>query len=178
MQPVLRGQRQDDSGGKPYAPVDVLTNMGFEEDLARVAIAAAGGDVDRAVRIMLEDAKAHNAREAGEWEFLGDQGWAAFDIDTDRLLQEAYSRGDSACELKVAGNRYLVDFDAFTQLNIASKRTRRVRRRGAAAGRSSSDAAPSGSSSSPVVHERSSVKRAEPLGSSGASSSVSARASN
>jgi len=130
------------AGLKSYEPVGVLVKMGFEEDLARVAIAAAGGDVDRAVRIMLEDAKAHNARQVGEWEFEGDKGWAAFDCETDKLLCEAFSRGDSACELRVAGNRYMVDFDSLLQLNLSSRRTRRVRRRGVEASKSSSDPHP------------------------------------
>merc|ERR1719446_531031 len=104
--------------------------MGYDEDLARVAIVAANGDINRAVRIMLEDAKAHNSIEAGEWEFEGDKGWAAFDCDTDRRLSEAYIKGDSACDLRIAGNRYLIDFDNLTQLNLTSHRKRRIRRRG------------------------------------------------
>merc|ERR1712167_361942 len=104
------------AGARVYEPVDVLVNMGFDLELSRVAIAAAGGDIDRAVRIVMEDAKAHTSIEAGEWEFEGDKGWAAFDCDTDRHLSGAYLRGDSACELRIAGNRYLVDFDNLTQL--------------------------------------------------------------
>lgn len=143
---------------KSYAPVDVLTNMGFDEDLARVAIAAAGGDVDRAVRVMLEDAKAHDARRIGEWEFEGDKGWAPFDCETDQLLREAFARGDASCHIRGGGNRYLVDFDSLTQLNLSSKRTRRIRRRGGKASSSSTDPSMVGAGSSgsgpAVAHER------------------------
>jgi len=132
--------------------------MGFDQELARVAITAAGGDIDRAVRIMLEDSMAHNARQVAEWEFEGDKGWAAFDCDTDLFLSEAYGSGDSACELRVGGNRYLVDFDSLTQLNLSSHRTRRIRKRGAEPSYSSTDQPlrgnASGSSSAPAVHEK------------------------
>lgn len=133
------------NSGKPYSPADVLVNMGFEEELARVALAAVGGDVDKAVRLMLEDAKAHDARCNGEWEFLGDQGWAAFDCETDQQLQEAYSRSVSMCEIRVCGNRYAIDFDQLTQTNVTSRRTRRIRKRGTEATSSSNN--PSSSSS-------------------------------
>lgn len=148
----------------------MLINMGYDEDTARIAVVAANGDIDRAVRIMLEDAKAHSARQEGEWEFEGDKGWAAFDRDTDQQLHEAFVKGDSACELRVAGNRYLVDFDSFTQLNLSSHRTRRIRRRGPGAARSSADPAPPSkaadgvaaaapTAAAPVVHERVAARR-------------------
>lgn len=158
------GQAQ---GGKPYEPADVLINMGYDEDTARIAVVAANGDIDRALRIMLEDAKAHSARQEGEWEFEGDKGWAAFDCDTDQQLHEAFVKGDSACELRVAGHRYLVDFDSFTQLNLSSQRTRRIRRRGPDASRSSTDPPPASKATSsavaaPVVHERVAARRPPP----------------
>jgi len=129
-----------------YAPVDTLVNMGFDKELARVAIAAAGGDIDRAVRIMLEDSQAHDARTHGDWEFEGDKGWAPFDQQTDATLSEAFNRGESATEIRAGGNRYLVDFDTFTQLNLNSKKMRNIRRRGAGASSSSSGPAPGSSS--------------------------------
>eukprot|EP00927_Polykrikos_kofoidii_P048102 TRINITY_DN42328_c0_g1_i1.p1 TRINITY_DN42328_c0_g1~~TRINITY_DN42328_c0_g1_i1.p1 ORF type:complete len:492 (-),score=104.04 TRINITY_DN42328_c0_g1_i1:69-1544(-) len=133
--------------GRPYTPVDVLIGMGFDEDMARVAIAAAGGDVNRAVRIVLEDAKAHDARTACEWEFEGDSGWAPFDLETGELLGKALERGDAFLEVNNAGRRYLVDLDALTQVNLASKKTRRIRRRADMPGAaSSSSSAPAGNS--------------------------------
>lgn len=127
---------------RPYAPLDTLLNMGFDEEAARAAVAAAGGDVDRAVRLVLEDARAHDAVNAAEWEFDGDAGWAPFDPETDAILSAAASRGKSACEVQIDGRRYLVDFDSFTQLNLASNKGRRIRRRHESASASSSAPAP------------------------------------
>eukprot|EP00929_Paragymnodinium_shiwhaense_P028094 TRINITY_DN16356_c0_g1_i2.p1 TRINITY_DN16356_c0_g1~~TRINITY_DN16356_c0_g1_i2.p1 ORF type:complete len:380 (+),score=88.88 TRINITY_DN16356_c0_g1_i2:177-1316(+) len=129
-------------GGGVYAPIDVLLNMGYDEDVARVAFAAAGGDVDAAVRIMLEDARAHSAHRTCEWEFEGDSGWAPFDLETEEKLRKAVApRGEGAVEIFGAGGRhYLVDFDSMTQVNLATKRTRRIRRRADAGGASSSSA--------------------------------------
>jgi len=103
--------------------------MGFDEGSARAAIIAAGGDVDRAVRIVLEDSRAHNARSLAEWEFEGDMGWAPFDSDSDVFMKDAVHRGESSCELRMGGHRYLIDFESLTQHNLATKRTRRIRRR-------------------------------------------------
>lgn len=108
------------------------------------------GDVDRAVRIVLEDQRTHDALKACEWEFEGDVGWAPFDGDTDAVLSRAFARGLSAAEVVIVGQRYLVDFDSLTQLNLGSKRSRRIRRRGgdsAAASSSSSSAAVAGQDS-------------------------------
>eukprot|EP00931_Biecheleriopsis_adriatica_P108689 TRINITY_DN83026_c0_g1_i1.p1 TRINITY_DN83026_c0_g1~~TRINITY_DN83026_c0_g1_i1.p1 ORF type:complete len:309 (+),score=55.33 TRINITY_DN83026_c0_g1_i1:82-1008(+) len=115
---------------RPYEPFDRLLSMGFDEESARAAIVAAGGDVDRAIRLVLEDSKAHDARQVCEWEFEGEKGWLPFDLDSEAILRAAIDRGDQACELRAGGNRYLVDFDSLTQLNLASKRLRRIRRRG------------------------------------------------
>jgi len=105
--------------------------MGFDEDSARAAVVAAGGDVDRAVRMALEDLKAHNAMNQCEWEFEGDMGWVFFDGDTDATIRGAVERGESACEIRTRGQRYLIDFDSMTQLNLTSQRSRRIRRRDA-----------------------------------------------
>merc|ERR1711884_566059 len=102
---------------------------GFDETSAKVAMAAAGGDVDRAIRIALEDSQAHDARSGAEWEFEGDRGWLPFDCNTEGIIKEAISRGESACEIRTGGHRYLIDFTSLKQVNIATKRTRRIRRR-------------------------------------------------
>ncbi|CAE8582242.1 unnamed protein product [Polarella glacialis] len=115
---------------RPYSPIDQLLTMGFDEESAKVAIAAAGGDVDRAIRLVLEDSRAHDAREACEWEFEADQGWAPFDADSEALLRAALAKGNQACELRAGVNRYLVDFESRTQLNLTTQRLRRIRRRG------------------------------------------------
>jgi len=114
---------------KPYAPVKVLVDMGFDEESAKVAIAAAAGDVDRAVRLMLEDNKAQQATQQAEWEFEGDRGWVSFDVETNELLKEAVARGEAACEIRSGGRRYFVDFDSLTQLNLASHKSRRIRKK-------------------------------------------------
>lgn len=103
--------------------------MGFDEASARAAIAAAGGDVDRAVRIVLEDSKAHDARTQSEWEFEGDMGWVPFDSEMESIIKDAVARGQSACEIHARGIQYFLDFDNLTQLNLSSQRTRRIRRR-------------------------------------------------
>eukprot|EP00406_Dinophysis_acuminata_P011769 CAMPEP_0179229556 /NCGR_PEP_ID=MMETSP0797-20121207/10392_1 /TAXON_ID=47934 /ORGANISM="Dinophysis acuminata, Strain DAEP01" /LENGTH=103 /DNA_ID=CAMNT_0020936623 /DNA_START=59 /DNA_END=370 /DNA_ORIENTATION=+ len=103
--------------------------MGFDEDSARVAIVAAGGDVNRAVRIALDDSQAHDARSSGEWEFEGDTGWIAFDRATEAVIKEHVARGEPTCEVRTGGNRYLVDFGSLTQVNMATNRTRRIRKR-------------------------------------------------
>lgn len=72
----------------------------------------------------------HDAVKTCEWEFEGDSGWAPFDGDTDMVLSQSFARGLSAAEVVIAGQRYLVDFESLTQLNLGSKRTRRIRRRG------------------------------------------------
>mmetsp|Transcript_29906 Transcript_29906/g.81028 ORF Transcript_29906/g.81028 Transcript_29906/m.81028 type:complete len:283 (-) Transcript_29906:108-956(-) len=114
---------------RPYEPINQLLNMGFDEASARAAIAAAGGDVDRAVRIVLEDSKVHDARNHCEWEFEGDSGWVPFDNEVDEVIKAAVARGQSACEFRARGNQYFIDLDNLTQLNLSSKRTRRIRRR-------------------------------------------------
>jgi len=114
---------------KSYNPINELLEMGFDSSSARVAIAAAGGDVDLAVRIMLEDLRAHNARTQCEWEFEGDAGWAPFDVEADSTIKQAVARGDDCCEVRIAGHRYLLDFSNLTQFNLHSRRTRRIRRR-------------------------------------------------
>lgn len=114
---------------KPYAPIDLLLGMGFDEDSARIAIAAAGGDVSRAVRIALEDSQAHDARSSCEWEFEGDSGWVPFDRATESIIKASAARGETACEIRTGGNWYLVDFESRTQLNMVTNRTRRIRKR-------------------------------------------------
>lgn len=114
---------------RPYEPINELLSMGFDEASARAAIAAAGGDVDRAVRIVLEDTKAHDARSRCEWEFEGDSGWVPFDGEVDDIIKDAVARGQSACEFRARGNPYFIDLENLTQLNLSSKRTRRIRRR-------------------------------------------------
>lgn len=118
---------------RTYNPINELLDMGFDPASARVAIAAAGGDVDLAARIMLEDMRAHNARTQCEWEFEGDAGWAPFDVEADSAIKQAVARGDDCCEVRVAGHRYLLDFANLTQFNMSSRRTRRIRRRSTAA---------------------------------------------
>jgi len=103
--------------------------LGFDLDSARAAMAAAGGDVDKAIRIALEDSQAHDARSLGEWEFEGDTGWAPFDSTTESVIKDAVSRGQSACEIRIGPHRYLVDFDALVQINIATQKSRRIRKR-------------------------------------------------
>lgn len=116
---------------KQYSPMQTLVDMGFDEESAKVAIAAANGDVDRAVRIAVEDSKAHNAwQDHGGWEFEGDMGWSAFDCETNSLIDKAVKRGDTACEIRTAGRRYFIDLASLTQLNLATQRTRRIRKRG------------------------------------------------
>lgn len=112
--------------------MNILLSMGFDLAASRAAIAAAGGDVDRAVRLVLEDSKVHNSLTAAEWEFEGDAGWVPYDADTEAILRAAVEKGLSACEVVLDGRRYLVDFDSCTQLNLASSRTRRIRKRSAA----------------------------------------------
>lgn len=92
-------------------------------------MAAAGGDVDRAVRIALEDSQAHDARSLGEWEFEGDRGWLPFDCGAEGIIKDAIARGDSACEVRTGVHRYLIDFTSLKQINIATKRSRRIRKR-------------------------------------------------
>lgn len=117
---------------RTYNPINELLDMGFDPASARVAIAAARGDVDLAARIMLEDMRAHNARTQCEWEFEGDAGWAPFDVEADTAIKQAVERGDDCCEVRIAGHRYLLDFANMTQFNMSSRRTRRIRRRSTA----------------------------------------------
>jgi len=112
-----------------YEPIERLLALGFETDSARAALAAAGGDVERAIRLALEDSEAHDARSLGEWEFEGDKGWVPFDCAADAAIREAVGKGEIACELRVAGHRYLVDFVSMTQMNLVTQRTRSIRRR-------------------------------------------------
>lgn len=127
-----------------YDPIEKLLGMGMDKESARVALCAVGGDVEKAMRLVLEDSKAHVSRKACEWEFEGEKGWVPFDVESDRILQNANDRMLEACELRVNGYRYLIDFNSFTQLNLATQRTRRIRRRSVA----------SSSAMAPVAHER------------------------
>lgn len=110
----------------------MLLGMGFDLAASRAAIAAAGGDIERAVRLVLEDSRAHDSFSAAEWEFEGDAGWVPYDTETEALLQAAVEKGLSACEIVLGGRRYLVDFDSLMQLNLGSGRTRRIRKRSTA----------------------------------------------
>lgn len=114
---------------RAYEPVHALTNQGFDEESSRVALAMAAGDVDKAVRLLLEDGKAHLANAQSEWEFEGDAAWTAFDCEVAAALNEAEARGESACEIKIAGRRYLIDFESMTQFNLATQRCRSIRKR-------------------------------------------------
>jgi len=129
---------------RTYAPINALLSMGFSEDSARVAMVAAGGDIDRAINLILQDACAHGARTGGEWEFEGDSGWAPFDCDTETAVRDALVRGVSTVEVKCAGHKYLIDLDNHTQMNMVTKRSRRIRRR------DSKSASGSGSASAPA----------------------------
>lgn len=111
-----------------YSPGKFLTDMGFDAESVKVALVAAGGDVDRALRILLEDGQAH-AREESEWEFEGDAGWVPYDQATDEVLRDAASRGESTCAIRIEGRQYLLDFGSLTQFNLATNRTRRIRKR-------------------------------------------------
>jgi len=116
-------------GNKTYLPIERLLELGFDEQSARVAMAAAGGDVNLAIRIALEDSQAHDARSVGEWEFEGDKGWLPFDGATESVIKDAAANGRMACEIRIAGHKYLVDLDNLLQVNLATQRTRRIRRR-------------------------------------------------
>mmetsp|Transcript_13463 Transcript_13463/g.31617 ORF Transcript_13463/g.31617 Transcript_13463/m.31617 type:complete len:274 (-) Transcript_13463:25-846(-) len=112
-----------------YEPINELLSMGFDGASARAAIAAAGGDVDRAIRLVHEDLCAHEARSVGEWEFEGDLGWVPFDCASESVIKEALAKGASACEVVAGGSRYFLDFSSLTQLNLATQRSRKIRRR-------------------------------------------------
>lgn len=101
----------------------------MDRDSARAAIAASGGDVERAVRLVMDDSRAHDAREGGEWEFQGDKGWVPFDAESESVLRVALDAGKQACELLAGGQRYFIDLDNLTQLNLTTCRTRAIRRR-------------------------------------------------
>lgn len=135
------------NGRCSYDPIEKLLGMGMDKESARVALCAVGGDVEKAMRLVLEDSKAHVSREACEWEFEGDKGWVPFDVESDRILQKAVDQMKEACELRLNGHRYLIDFNSLTQLNLASQRSRRIRRRSGA----SSSAAPAAAA---PAHER------------------------
>lgn len=122
---------------RPYAPINRLLDMGFEQDAARAALALAGGDVDRAARLMVEDSRAHESREVGSWEFESDTGWVPFDMEQEAVLRGAQEKGLSSCELRARGQRYLVDLEALTQTNLSTMRLRRIRRRGSGTASSS-----------------------------------------
>ncbi|CAK8994157.1 Hypothetical protein SCF082_LOCUS3819, partial [Durusdinium trenchii] len=117
---------------RAYDPIEKLLSMGVDKDSARAALSAVGGDVEKAMRLVLEDSKAHVSREACDWEFEGDKGWVPFDPESDGILQAAVDQGKEACELRFNRQRYLVDFTSLTQLNLTTQRSRRIRRRSGA----------------------------------------------
>ncbi|CAJ1434160.1 unnamed protein product [Effrenium voratum] len=148
--PAERSERSERSvrqSRTSYEPVEKLLSLGIDKEAARVALAAVGGDVEKAKRLVLEDSQAHVSREACEWEFEGDKGWVPFDVDSDRTLRSALERRKEACELRFNGHRYIIDFNSMTQLNLATQRTRQIRRRGTTSAASSSGV--------PSAHERS-----------------------
>ncbi|CAE7543300.1 unnamed protein product [Symbiodinium natans] len=132
---------------RSYEPFEKLLSMGVDKESARAALIAASGDVERAVRLVLEDSQAHVSREACEWEFEGDKGWVPFSAESDARLHAAQAAGKEACELRFGGHRYLIDFNSLTQLNLATQRSRRIRRKG-------------GASSSSGAHEKAAPSRA------------------
>lgn len=103
--------------------------MGFDPECVKIALAAAGGDVDKAMRILVEDTRAHHARIQCEWEFQGDAGWVPFDQETDSTLKQAVDGGRSACEVRIAGRSYFMDFDNMLQTNLSTNKARSIRRR-------------------------------------------------
>mmetsp|Transcript_63151 Transcript_63151/g.150570 ORF Transcript_63151/g.150570 Transcript_63151/m.150570 type:complete len:303 (+) Transcript_63151:115-1023(+) len=114
---------------RAYEPVYSLINRGFDEEASRVAMALTGGNVDKALQLLIEDNKAHVAKHQSEWEFEGDTGWAAFDGEAEALLQDASASGMTSCEMCIHGRRYLIDFDSMTQFNLATSKSRRIRRK-------------------------------------------------
>eukprot|EP00913_Durusdinium_trenchii_P025107 g23567.t1 len=145
---------------RAYDPIEKLLSMGVDKESQqngwprlseenRAALSAVGGDVEKAMRLVLEDSKAHVSREACDWEFEGDKGWVPFDPESDGILQAAVDQGKEACELRFNRQRYLVDFTSLTQLNLTTQRSRRIRRRSGAA----SSSAPAPRAAAPA-HER------------------------
>eukprot|EP00930_Biecheleria_cincta_P058190 TRINITY_DN44036_c0_g1_i1.p1 TRINITY_DN44036_c0_g1~~TRINITY_DN44036_c0_g1_i1.p1 ORF type:complete len:363 (-),score=33.54 TRINITY_DN44036_c0_g1_i1:306-1394(-) len=114
---------------RPFEPINALLDLGMDRDSARAAIAAAGGDVDKAVRLVMDDCRAHDAREGSEWEFQGDRGWVPFDEDSESVLRAALDAGQSAFELYAGGQHYLIDLEHLSQLNLTTSRSRAIRRR-------------------------------------------------
>lgn len=151
------------NGRCSYDPIEKLLGMGMDKESARVALCAVGGDVEKAMRLVLEDSKAHVSREACEWEFEGDKGWVPFDVESDRILQNAVDQMKEACELRLNGHRYLIDFNSLTQMNLASQRSRRIRRRSGAS-----------SSAAPAAHERGAASAASTASTAAAPSASSA----
>lgn len=127
--PSSASNRLRRSSLRPFEPINALLDLGMDRDSARAAIAAAGGDVERAVRLVMDDSRAHDAREGGEWEFQGDKGWVPFDAESESVLRAALDAGKPACELHAGGQRYFIDLDNLTQLNLTTCRTRAIRRR-------------------------------------------------
>eukprot|EP00746_Dinoflagellata_sp_MGD_P137115 gnl/MRDRNA2_/MRDRNA2_70937_c0_seq1.p1 gnl/MRDRNA2_/MRDRNA2_70937_c0~~gnl/MRDRNA2_/MRDRNA2_70937_c0_seq1.p1 ORF type:complete len:390 (-),score=50.44 gnl/MRDRNA2_/MRDRNA2_70937_c0_seq1:131-1300(-) len=135
------GSRRSSMGRS--SPEDVLIDMGFDRGASRAALAAAGGDVDKAIMIVLEDSKVHNAQQTADWEFEGDAGWVPFDEEACSIIADARNQGRSACEIKRGGWSYLLDLDSMTQMNLGTKRSRRIRER-----------APGGVSRAPAANGR------------------------
>jgi len=111
-----------------YAPSSWLSEMGFDGASVKTAMRISNGDVDRALRLLLE-AQAHNSKEECVWEFEGDAGWEPFDRDTDAALEIAVRQGKSACTVWTEGREYFVDFDTCTQLDLSTSTLRHFRRR-------------------------------------------------
>lgn len=62
------------------------------------------------------------------WQFSTGFGWADCDEETQRLLREAEARGERQLEVGMRHFTYLLDLDAKSQTNLASGRTRQLRR--------------------------------------------------
>lgn len=118
------------SSGKPGGPLHKLREMGFEDSVARNALAAAGGNVDLAIRLAIENAGATNAIEepAFGWAWEAEkEKFLPFDPTVEEQLRKALARGLQFVTLSFAGNRYEMDLDRMTQTNLKTGGTRRIR---------------------------------------------------
>merc|ERR1719335_159512 len=63
------------------------------------------------------------------WELQLDGGYKPYDENEDRVLKQAYDSGQNVVRYSTRGQEYEVSFKSFTQINLATRKVRRVRHR-------------------------------------------------
>eukprot|EP00397_Hematodinium_sp_SG-2012_P020047 GEMP01020632.1.p1 GENE.GEMP01020632.1~~GEMP01020632.1.p1 ORF type:complete len:409 (+),score=59.30 GEMP01020632.1:67-1293(+) len=109
---------------KTWEPVTKLTEMGFDEVVARNALQAAAGDVQKAIRY----ASSEQVGPLASWTWESEHGvYIPFDPHVNKLLHQADNKKLRVCTYKIQGVSYTANLERRLQKNNTSNTVRRIR---------------------------------------------------